>query len=70
MADVEEKILSDRQFEVLRLVADGLNLAEIAVRLAVAESTVKTHLDVVFRKLDVHTQAAAVDRAHRLGILS
>lgn len=65
-----EELLSTRQFEVLHLVAHGLTLAEIAGRLNLAESTVKSHLDVVFIKLKVHTQAAAVDRAHRLGILS
>lgn len=65
-----DELLSTRQFEVLHLVAHGLTLAEIAVRLGLAESTVKSHLDVVFGKLEVHTQAAAVDRAHRLGILT
>lgn len=66
----EEKILSTRQFEVLHLVAHGLTLAEIAVRLEVAESTAKSHLDEVFRKLDVHDRAAAVHKAHGLGILT
>jgi DNA-binding NarL/FixJ family response regulator len=65
-----EELLSNRQFEVLHLVAHGLTLAEIAVRLGLAESTVKSHLDVVFTKLDVHDRAAAVHKAHRLRILT
>jgi DNA-binding NarL/FixJ family response regulator len=65
-----EELLSTRQAEVLRLVAEGLSLAEIAVRLDVAESTAKSHLDAVFSKLKVHDRASAVHTAHRMGILS
>lgn len=67
---MEDGILSTRQVEVLRLVANGLMLAEVATQLGIAESTAKFHLEAVFRKLGVHTQAAAVDRGHRLGILT
>lgn len=66
----EKNTLSTRQLEVLRKVADGRSLAEAGTDLGMAESTAKTHMEQVFRKLGVHTQAAAVDRAHRLGILT
>jgi len=66
-----EKItLSTRQLDVLRKVAAGRSLAEAGADLGMAETTAKTHMEQVFRKLKVHTQAAAVDRAHRLGILT
>lgn len=64
------KILTTRQFEVLHLVAHGLTNPEISARLSVAESTVKDHLDVIFAKLGVHDRAAAVHKAHQLGILT
>lgn len=67
---MKERILSDRQYEVLHLVAHGLTNPEISVRLAVAESTVKDHLTVIFTKLEVHDRASAVHKAHRLGILT
>lgn len=65
-----EELLSTRQSEVLHLVAHGLTNPEIAVRLGVSESTVKTHLDLVFVKLGVHDRAAAVHAGHRAGILT
>jgi DNA-binding CsgD family transcriptional regulator len=65
-----EIVLSPRQLDVLRRIAAGLTLSEAATDLGVQETTAKTHLEQVFRKLRVHTQAAAVDRAHRLGILT
>jgi ATP/maltotriose-dependent transcriptional regulator MalT len=66
----ERKILSDREYEVLHLVAHGLSAAETGERLGISETTVKTHLAHVFGKLKVHDRAAAVHQAHRLGILT
>ena len=60
--------LTEREIEVLELVARGLSTQEIAARLIVAEGTVKAHLASIYRKLDVHsrTQALAAARALRL----
>lgn len=67
---VDERVrLSEREAEVLRLVAAGDSNARIASRLFIAESTVKTHLVHVFEKLGVDDRTRAVTRAQELGLL-
>jgi DNA-binding CsgD family transcriptional regulator len=55
--------LTGRELEVLRLVREGLTNPEIAERLMIATGTVRTHLENIFEKLDVHTRTGAVARA-------
>jgi DNA-binding NarL/FixJ family response regulator len=61
-ASVERPTLSHREHQVLALVRQGLTNSEIATRLFLAESTIKSHLASVFTKFGVHsrTEAAAV----------
>jgi LuxR family transcriptional regulator, maltose regulon positive regulatory protein len=61
--------LTAREHEVLRLVADGRSNAEIARRLFVEQSTVKTHLVHVYRKLDVRSRTQALVRARDLRLV-
>src|SRR6266700_2412385 len=61
--------LSEREREVLRLVAEGAPTREIAQQLGVAVSTVKTYLKGIYRKLDVHSRTQAVARAAQLTML-
>ncbi|PZF58912.1 DNA-binding response regulator [Curtobacterium sp. MCSS17_008] len=61
--------LSDRELEVLRLVAAARSNAEIAAELGLATGTVKRHVYNVYRKLDVGTRVAAITAATRLGLL-
>ncbi len=61
--------LSDRELEVLRLAAEGLSNREIAGKLCLAESTVKSHLNTIFRKLDAKNRTQAVAQARQLGLL-
>jgi len=61
--------LSDREREVLALVAQGLSNPEIGRRLHVTEATVKTHLLHAFEKLGVSDRTRAVTRAMELGLL-
>jgi DNA-binding NarL/FixJ family response regulator len=51
--------LTDREIEVLHLVADGLSNAEIAERLVLSERTVHAHLRSIYDKLGVSTRTAA-----------
>jgi two-component system, NarL family, response regulator len=61
--------LSEREIEVLRLVAAGMTNKEIAAQLFIAEGTVKTHLNSVHEKLGVRDRTEAVMVAVRRGIL-
>lgn len=61
--------LSERELQVLQLVADGLSNPEIAGRLHIGEATVKTHLGKVFAKLEVNSRVRAVTRGLDLGLL-
>jgi two-component system nitrate/nitrite response regulator NarL len=62
-------VLSERESEVLRLIADGLSAPEIGTRLYISSSTVKTHVRKVFEKLGVSDRAAAVAEGMRRGLL-
>ncbi len=57
--------LSDREVDVLKLVAEGRSNKEIADVLIVGETTVKAHLRAIYKKLDVHDRAQAVAYAMR-----
>jgi LuxR family maltose regulon positive regulatory protein len=61
--------LSDRELEVLRLLATELSGPEIARHLFVSVNTLRTHTKHIFTKLDVNTRQAAVRRATELGLL-
>ncbi|HSL26036.1 MAG TPA: LuxR C-terminal-related transcriptional regulator [Acidimicrobiia bacterium] len=61
--------LSQREMDVLRLIAEGLSNAEIGERLFLALSTVKGHTRIIFDKLQVHRRTEAVARARELGLL-
>jgi DNA-binding NarL/FixJ family response regulator len=64
-----QESLSDREIEILRLVADGCSNKEAAKRLFLSEATVKTHLLHLYAKLGVKDRAAAVAAGFRKGLL-
>jgi DNA-binding NarL/FixJ family response regulator len=60
--------LTAREVEVLGLISQGLSNAEIAAQLFIGETTVKTHINNVFAKINVRTRAEAVRYAYREGL--
>jgi len=64
-----EDPLSERELEVLALLASGRTNAEIAKDLFVAVGTVKSHVNNIYRKLEAANRAEAVTRAHELNLL-
>jgi ATP/maltotriose-dependent transcriptional regulator MalT len=66
----DDDCLSERQLEVLSLVAEGLSNQEICVRLDVGLETVKTHVLHILDRLSARTRAHAVGIGHKLGLLA
>lgn len=62
--------LSERELEVLQLMALGLTNPEIAERLYLSPNTLKAHAQNIYQKLDVHSRVQAVNRGRELGLLS
>jgi two-component system, NarL family, nitrate/nitrite response regulator NarL len=65
----DRPLLSDREREALKLIAEGLTAPAIGRRLHLSTGTVKTHLTHLYEKLDVSDRAAAVAQAMRRGLL-
>jgi DNA-binding NarL/FixJ family response regulator len=69
-ANAELKDLTEREYQVLALLARGLTNKEIAETLFISTNTVKRHLKAVFSKLGTSTRAAAATKAASAGILT
>jgi DNA-binding NarL/FixJ family response regulator len=60
--------LTDREIDVLRVVAEGLTNAQVARRLNLSEHTVAAHLRSIFSKIRVRSRSAATRYAHEHGL--
>ena len=61
--------LTDRELEVLRFAAGAMSNYEIAKTLVIQESTVKSHMNHIFGKLQAKNRLEAVDKARSMGLL-
>jgi two-component system, NarL family, response regulator len=66
---MQEEHLTDREVEILELLAQGKSNKGIALALSISESTVKSHLKSMFGKLDVTSRAEAIALAARRGFV-
>jgi DNA-binding NarL/FixJ family response regulator len=66
---VAASVLTKREQQILRLLAEGLDQGEIARQFVISEKTVATHIQHILEKLGVHSRAQAVALAHRAGLL-
>ncbi|MBN1438218.1 MAG: hypothetical protein JW929_02320 [Anaerolineales bacterium] len=62
-------LLTEREREVLRLIAEGLRYEEVAERLVVSLNTVRSHVKAIYGKLGVNNRTRAIETAHQLRIL-
>lgn len=67
---IQPSPLTDREIEILQLLADGLNNIDIAEKLSVSQHTVKAHICNILQKLSVDDRTQAVARAMRQGWIS
>ena len=65
----QSALLSEREMEVLQLLADGQSTPEIATTMFISQKTVKNHLASIYEKIDARDRTQAVIRAVRLGII-
>jgi two-component system, NarL family, response regulator LiaR len=68
-AELNRLSLSKRELEVLQLMAQGLSNKEIAERLFVSLSTIKTHANNLFEKMGVERRTQAISQGKQLGII-
>jgi ATP/maltotriose-dependent transcriptional regulator MalT len=61
-------VLTDREAQILKLIASGLTNREISSSLSISESTVENHIHHIYAKLGISNRAQAVAHAFRLGL--
>ncbi|KAA3637007.1 MAG: winged helix-turn-helix transcriptional regulator, partial [Bacteroidetes bacterium] len=66
---ITELGLTEREMEILELIAEGHSNQEIAGKLFISLSTVKTHCSNIFSKLDVKRRTQAIQKAKELGVI-
>jgi len=67
--ETPEELLSERQREILQMIADGMSTKQVARDLGITQKTVHNHLNAIYRRLDTQSLTHAVLSAVRLGII-
>lgn len=70
LADEQVRPLSEREKEILQLIAKGVSNSEAAKLLSVSKATIRTHLEHIYRKLEVTNRVEAVTEGIRKGLIS
>ena len=65
-----DSVLTERELEVLRLLAEGLTKREVAANLFLSYSTIHSHAKSIYRKLDGGSRDAVLERARELGLIT
>lgn len=68
-APARDTELSEREMDVLRLLAKGATTSDIAAQLHISRATVNNHIQHILRKLDAHTRLEAIRRAEYAGLI-
>jgi DNA-binding NarL/FixJ family response regulator len=68
--DKQASSLTDRELEVLQLIAKGCHVKEVAEMLRIASSTVSAHIKKIYQKLDIHNRAEATAAAVNLNLIN
>ncbi|MBO6633900.1 response regulator transcription factor [Parvibaculum sp.] len=66
---LDDELLGSRQIEVLRLMAEGYSNKRISEVLDISENTVKTHIKLIFKRLNVARRTACVSKARTIGLI-
>lgn len=69
-AELKKLNLSNREYEILQFLAKGLSNEEIAQKLFLSLSTIKTHNQNLYAKLEVKSRTQAIEKAKRLQIIA
>ena len=69
MVGLEKGVLSNRQYQILLLIADGCTDKDIAAKMEISYSTVGAVVTMIFNKLDVNNRPHAVAEGFRRGLL-
>ena len=65
----KKALVTERELQVIRLLAEGLSYIEIADRMYISINTLKTYIKSIYGKLDIHNKVEAINRAKELNIL-
>jgi predicted ATPase/DNA-binding CsgD family transcriptional regulator len=70
VTESDNSVLTDRETEIIQLIADGLNTREIAAKIHLSVTTVRWYMRQIYSKLDVHSRAELIAHARKMNLLA